>query len=228
MKKVLVMLSGGIDSTLCLSLAISKYKKENVYGLCFDYGQKNIKELEACKNIANHYNINYEIMDISNLFNYKSCTLLRKSKIKIPKKTYEEQVNETGGTTTNVPYRNGIMLSICCGYAIANNIDIIYYGIHKEEGVAALLYPDCSEEFNDSMNRAIYIGSGKKVKIVAPLVEMYKTEIVKLGLSKKIPFEKTWTCYEEGSIACGKCCACIDRRKAFDMNNIQDPSKYEV
>ena len=228
MKKVLVLLSGGIDSCLCLDIAIRKYGKENVYSLSFNYGQKNDKELNACKEISEYYDVPNKIINISNLFDSEACSLLKKSNLDIPDISYDEQVEKNGLTTsTNVPYRNGIMLSICAGYALSNNIDLIYYGIHTEEGVAYDLYPDCGDEFNSAINKAIYIGSGNKVTVEAPLNGLFKQDIIKMGLENKIPFEKTWTCYNNGDKACGKCCACTDRIKGFLNNNSKDPIEYE-
>ena len=228
MGKVLVLLSGGIDSSLCLAIAVKKYGKDNVSTLTFDYGQKNNNELKACKNIAEHYGVSNKIINISNLFDSEKCSLLASSDMKIPDISYDEQVKQNGLTTsTNVPYRNGIMLSICAGYALSNNINLIYYGIHTEEGVAYDLYPDCGDEFNKAINEAIYIGSGKKVSVEAPLSGMFKRDVIKLGLEYNLPFEKTWTCYNNGDVACGKCCACVDRKKGFLENNHEDFIEYE-
>ena len=94
-------------------------------------------------------------------------------------------------------------------------------------GVAHSLYPDCSEDFNQAINDAISIGSGKKVSVIAPLVKKTKKEIIKLGIDYNVPFEKTWTCYDNKNLACGKCNSCQDRIKAFRENNVMDPIEYE-
>jgi len=226
--KVLVLLSGGIDSAVCLALAVKKYGKENVSTITFNYGQKNVQELKSCKKIAKYYEVENNIVDISNIFTSTSCSLLKSSKKEIPKISYNEQYKEDKKTSMNVPFRNGIMLSICAGYALDKKASVIYYGIHKEEGVAELLYPDCGEDFNLSMNLAIFIGSGKEVQIEAPLAVMYKKDIIKLGKKLKVPFELTWTCYESGNKSCGKCCACVDRLKGFKENKMEDPIEYEA
>lgn len=231
MSKAIVLFSGGVDSTICLALAIKKYGKDNVCAIGIDYGQKNIKEIECSKVIADYYGVNYVNLYLANILSSATnCSMLRSSKLDIPKISYDEQVKikkKEENVSTNVPFRNGLMLCTCASYAIANGYDEIYYGIHLEEGVARELYPDCDEDFNMAMNLAIYVGSGKKVKIVAPLSGLLKKEVIKIGLDLKVPFDLTWTCYEEGDIPCGKCCACKDRIKGFKENNIEDPLVYE-
>lgn len=228
-EKALVLFSGGIDSTICLALAIKKYGQKNVEAITINYGQRNDREIESAEKISNYYKVKNKVIDISNIFDDANCSLLKKSKIDIPEKKYEEQVKELKdgeNVSTNVPFRNGLMLSVCASYAVANGFSAIYYGIHREEGVAETLYPDCGEEFNLSMNLAIYIGSGKMVKIVAPLSGLLKNEVIKIGIDNNVPFDLTWTCYEDNSKPCGKCTACMDRIKGFKENDIEDPVEY--
>lgn len=224
--KVVVIFSGGIDSSVCLAEAIDKYGYKNVCCLGFNYGQKNIKELESAKKIADYYKVNLDIIDISNLFIYSNSSMLNSSNREIPKISYDEQVEELNkdeDVSTNVPFRNGLLLSIATSYAISKNIKIVYYGIHMEAGVAYSLYPDCSKEFNKAINEAIYVGSGKKVVIEAPLVNLSKREIINIGKCLKVPFELTWTCYEDGDKPCLECTACRDRILAFKENGMVDP-----
>lgn len=224
-KKVLVLFSGGIDSTTCLALAIKKYGKSNVSTISIDYGQKNDKELNCSKEICKYYKVRNITMDLSNIYNFSNCSMLKDSTEKIPIETYDEQViklKENEDVKTNVPFRNGLMLSACTSYAISNNFDIIYYGIHTEDGIARKLYPDCDEDFNLAMNLAVYLGSGKKVKIEAPLSGILKKDVIALGNKLKVPFELTWTCYESKNVPCKLCTACRDRIKGFQENNLID------
>ena len=224
--KALVIFSGGLDSTICLAKAIEDFGKKNVTALSFDYGQKNYKELIKAEELTSEYKIKHIKMNICSLFETSNSSMLRHSDREIPKETYDEQVKKLKGNedvSTNVPFRNGLMLSIAASIALSKKIDIIYYGIHLENGIARSLYPDCGEEFNNAINEAIYIGTGKKVKVIAPLVNMTKKEIVALGAKMKVPFEKTWTCYENDEHPCGKCTACMDRIAGFKENNLIDP-----
>lgn len=226
--KALVLLSGGLDSATCLAVAVEKYGFENVIGLSVYYGQKHDRELRAAKAVADYYNVELINIDLEPIFVGSGCTLLKKSKEDIPKGAYAEQLSESKGepVSTYVPFRNGLFLSVSASMAIAKGCEVIYYGAHSDDA-AGNAYPDCSVEFNEEMNKAIYLGSGKKVRIEAPFVELTKAEVVKTGLRLNVPYELTWSCYEGGEKPCGKCGTCIDRIKAFEANGEVDPLEYE-
>lgn len=222
--KILVLLSGGVDSSTCLALAVNKYGNENVVALSSYYGQKHTKELESARKIANYYKVELIEMNLAKIFSYSDCSLLSHSDKDIPQGTYDEQLKNSDNEviSTYVPFRNGLFLSTAASIALSKNCDIIYYGAHSDD-VAGNAYPDCSFEFNESMNLAIWLGSGKKVKIEAPFVGLHKSDIVKKGLELNLPYELTWSCYEGEEYSCGKCATCIDREKAFELNNSVDP-----
>ena len=225
--KALVLFSGGLDSTTALALAISKYGKGNVIALSIFYGQKHQKEIEASNKIASYYGIEHLYLDLTKIFAYSNCSLLSKNDIEIPKGDYETQLenNNHQVLSTYVPFRNGLFLSSAASIAISKDCDIIYYGAHSDDSREA--YPDCSPEFTEAINQAIYLGSGKKLKVVGPFVGLHKKDIVRIGTELKVPYELTWSCYEGHDKACGKCGTCIDRIKAFEANNLKDPIEYE-
>ena len=227
MEKVLVLLSGGIDSAVSLALAIDKYGKENVFTITFDYGQKNSNEIKFSQLLANHYEVKNVLLGVSSLFKYSDSSLLNHSSKTLSHDSYEKQVENNEEVSTVVPFRNGLFLSVAASYALSQNIDLIYYGIHYEVGVAHQLYPDCSDDFNEAINKAIYVGTGEKVRVIAPLVDKTKKEVIKLGYTMHVPFEKTWTCYDNHDISCGMCNSCQDRIKAFKANGLIDPIKYK-
>ena len=221
--KAVVLLSGGIDSTTCVAMAVHDYGAENVKALCLSYGQKHSKELESARKVAKHYGIQL-IEESVDCFKFSNCSLLE-GREDIDHESYAEQLAKLGGegtVSTYVPFRNGILLSIAVAYAYSIDADLVYYGAHADDA-AGRAYPDCTPEFVDSMNNAIFWGTGKKVKIVAPLLMLNKAEVVKLGLKLHAPYELTWSCYEGGEEPCGKCGTCIDRIKAFEVNGIVDP-----
>ena len=222
--RALVLLSGGIDSTTCLAMAIDKYGKENVVALSASYGQKHTKELESARNIANYYDIELIELNLAKIFSYSNCSLLSHSKEEIQHSSYAEQLNKNEGETvsTYVPFRNGLFLSTAASIALSKDCDIILYGAHSDDA-AGSAYPDCSKAFNDAMNLAIYEGSGKKLRVEAPFVTLHKKDIVKKGLELKVPYELTWSCYEGKEYPCGECGTCIDREKAFELNGTVDP-----
>ncbi len=224
--KAMVLFSGGVDSTTCLGLAIEKYGKENVIALSISYGQKHTKEIEAADAVARHYGVERISLDLSTIFQFSDCSLLKGSNQEIPHEAYSEQLKKTDGkpVSTYVPFRNGLFLSSAASIALSRECSVIYYGAHSDDA-AGNAYPDCSSVFNNAMNTAIYEGSGRQLKIEAPFVGMTKAEVVKKGLELGVPYELTWSCYEGGEKPCGKCGTCIDRAKAFELNGIKDPAE---
>lgn len=222
--KALVLFSGGIDSTTCLGMAVQKYGAQEVLALSVYYGQKHDKEIEAAKKISAYYGVAWKQLDLALIFADSDCSLLRNSDAEIPKEPYAEQLEKTDGTpvSTYVPFRNGLFLSSAASIALSNGCDVIYYGAHSDDA-AGSAYPDCSSDFNDSMNRAIFLGSGNQLHIEAPFVNMTKAQIVKKGLELNVPYEMTWSCYEGNDRPCGICGTCRDRIAAFEANNTTDP-----
>ena len=223
--KVLVLASGGIDSTTAIALAIDKYGKDNVIALSMSYGQKHNKEILAAQEVAKYYGIDQLFLDLSKIFTYSNSSLLQQSNEEIPKGTYDSQINgeEEEIPSTYVPFRNGLFLSTAASIALSKDCGIIYYGAHADDAAGAA-YPDCTPDFNNAMNEAIWQGSGKQLKIEAPFVNMNKSEVVKLGLDLKAPYKFTWSCYEGGEEPCGQCATCIDRAKASEINGVKDPA----
>lgn len=221
--KALVLLSGGVDSSTCLALAKEKFGK-NVIALSMFYGQKHSKELESAKALADFYHVELLTMDLAKIFAHSSCSLLQGSDEEIPQESYDQQLKERNGeaVTTYVSFRNGLFLSTAASIALEYECDVIYYGPHADDA-AGSAYPDCSVEFNEAMQQAIYIGSGKKVRLEAPFVDKTKKDIVAEGLRLGVPYELTWSCYCGTEKPCRKCGTCIDREKAFHANGVIDP-----
>ena len=221
--KALVLFSGGVDSTTCLAMAVDKYGRENVIALSISYGQKHTKEIQSAEKIANYYGVELKKLDLAKIFEGSDCSLLSSSGEEIPKESYAEQLEKTNGkpVSTYVPFRNGLFLSCAASVAISNGCTEIYYGIHMDDA-AGNAYPDCSNEFNNAMNNAIYIGSGRQLKVTAPFVNMRKSDIVAKGLNLNVPYRMTWSCYEGGEKPCGICGTCRDRIAAFKANGITE------
>ena len=221
-KKALVLFSGGVDSTTALAMAVKKYGADKTAALSISYGQKHSKEIEAARKIADYYGTELLELDLSKMFEYSSCSLLKQNEdADIPKESYEEQLKDTDGepVSTYVPFRNGLFLASAASIALSLEAEIIYYGAHSDDA-AGSAYPDCSKVFNDAMNTAIYEGSGHKIKILAPVVEWNKKQVVAEGVKLGVPYEMTWSCYEGGDEPCGECGTCRDRREAFLANGL--------
>ena len=228
-RKALVLSSGGVDSTTCISIALENH--EEVATVSIFYNQKHCKELECARQIADYYHLKHYELDLSNVLQYSNCPLISGSTEEIPEKSYAEQISENGEgmVQTYVPYRNGLILSAAASLAqsIWPNDDVdIYIGAHADDA-AGRAYADCSEEFTSAMNTAIVIGTYGKVRIVAPLVNMNKAEVVGTGLKLGTPYQMTTSCYRGREKACGKCGTCIDRLNAFRANGVEDPIEYE-
>lgn len=223
--KALVLSSGGVDSTVCLAIAVQKYGAENVCALSVSYGQKHSRELNAAKKLAEYYGVKQKSIDLALVFEGSDCSLLSSSDEDIPTETYAEQLEHTDGkpVSTYVPFRNGLFLSAAASVALSEGCSEIYYGAHADDA-AGNAYPDCSEEFNNAINTAIFLGSGKQLRVIAPFIGTSKAEVVKKGLELGVPFELTWSCYAGGEKPCGVCGTCRDRAKAFAANGVDDPA----
>ena len=226
--KALVLVSGGLDSTTCLALAVKEYGHENVVGLSIFYGQRHDKEIKAADAVCEYYKVEHITLDLSTMFQFSDCTLLQHSDGEIPEESYDKQLEKTDGkpVSTYVPFRNGLFLSSAAAIALSKGCSKIYYGAHADDA-AGNAYPDCSSDFNNAMNTAIYEGSGKQLSIEAPFINKNKAGVVKLGMELGVPYELTWSCYEGHDKACGKCGTCIDRIAAFELNGIKDQIEYE-
>lgn len=234
MSKGVVLSSGGVDSTTCLGLAVHDLGAANVVSVSMFYGQKHKKELEAARKLANYYNVQHYELDLSVVFAQSDCSLLSHSTQEVPEGDYADQIDRSadGMVATFVPFRNGMFLSAAASLAVSlfpNEKVCIYIGAHADDA-AGNAYADCSEEFIDSMNDAIYTGTYKKVTIRAPFAGYNKAQIVAQGLSPQlsVPYHLTTSCYNGREKACGRCGTCIDRVKAFRVNNATDPIDYEI
>lgn len=233
MRKALVLSSGGVDSTTCISIAVKDVGAENVTTVSVFYGQKHSKELECAEKIANFFGVSHRVIDLSSthIMDDSNCPLLSKSTEEVPEMSYAEQIekNGEGMVSTYVPFRNGLMLSSVAALAMSlypdDYVDI-YLGAHADDA-AGEAYADCSEEFTSAMDEAISIGTYHKVHLVAPLVRLNKAGVVSLGLMLNTPYHLTWSCYKGGSEPCGKCGTCIDRANAFKANGVKDPALKE-
>ncbi|MCD7820802.1 MAG: 7-cyano-7-deazaguanine synthase QueC [Clostridiales bacterium] len=224
--KALVLSSGGVDSTTALALAVEQYGRENVVALSISYGQKHDKEISSAKAVAQHYGVEQLFLDLTDIFQYSDCSLLRQSDEDIPLESYAEQIEETGGETpvsTYVPFRNGLFLSCAASIALSKGCGVLIYGAHADDA-AGFAYPDCSPAFHQAMDAAVYEGSGHQLHIEAPFVRWTKAQVVKKGLELGVPYELTWSCYQGGDKPCGQCGTCLDRAKAFAENGVADPA----
>ena len=225
MTKVIVLLSGGLDSSTVLGYAVKMHGKENVTALSFDYKQRHRKELESAIALAKYYNVEHKIVNLD-LRAIGGSALT--DNIDVPENKLEEIGK--GIPVTYVPARNTIFISYALALADVINAEKIFVGVNALDYSG---YPDCRPEYIDVFNKlaklAIKSGvEGKNIEIVAPLINMTKKEIVELGMSLKVPYHLTWSCYEGKEKACGKCDSCLLRLKGFMEAGYKDPVEYET
>ena len=223
MGKAIVLLSGGVDSTTCLALAVKTYGKESVTALNIFYGQRHKKEIESARAVARFYGVDYHELDMTQVMALSDCSLLEHSGKEIKHGSYASQLKDKKTVETYVPFRNGLFLSAAASFALSVGAEVIMYGAHADD-MTGSAYPDCSETFVSYMNNAILEGTANQVHIEAPFVNKTKAELVGEGITLGVPYELTWSCYEGGERPCGKCATCLDRMKAFEMNGRKDPA----
>jgi len=217
-EKVVLGLSGGLDSSTVLAHLISQSK--DVYCFIFLYGSKhNFYENQAAIKVAEYYDVSYKIIDLSDTFAGFKSNLL-KTGGDIPEGHYTDE----SMSQTVVPGRNIIFLSILAGYAWTIGASKIALGIHQGDHA---IYSDCRKEFYKAMDTAIYLGTDNRVEFIAPYIETDKAGIVKEGISLQVPYHLTRTCYTDQPLACGKCGSCVERKEAFEKNNISDSILYK-
>lgn len=220
MKKAIVLLSGGLDSTIALYLAKSQGFDE-IYAITFEYGQKHEKELKSAVAIAKTAKVKeHKIVNLL-LNQWKGCAL-----------TDENMEIEDGNTSrtdipsTYVPARNMVFLSVAASYADALGICDVFMGVSEVDYSG---YVDCREKFIKSMEQAINLGTvlgaekKQKITIHTPFMHMTKADEVRLGVKLGVDFGQTWTCYRGDEKPCGTCDSCLLRARAFAEAGIADP-----
>jgi len=233
----LAVVSGGLDSSTMLWTMLCSYPDVRV--ITFDYGQKHIIEtqhatrvVEEARNFFEH-GVHHDVVELPIL----PGSALTEGGVEVPKDDYSVETQKV----TVVPNRNMVMLSVAASYAIAYGCDEIWYAAHKGDRAT---YPDCTNEFVHKMNLVLYEGNYDRVKIVAPFIDKGKHEIVKIGSEIGMPFELTWSCYDPvidisgdkivnrsymvgvNASHCGVCGTCRERKMAFKIAGVEDPTRY--
>ncbi len=216
MRNSLIALSGGVDSTTLLY----EYREEVACAVGFDYGSKhNAQELAAAKAICRELEIPYLIIPLAFIGEYfRSDLLLSGGEMQLG------DYSEENMSSTVVPFRNGIMLSILAGLAESRDLQQVLIANHFGDHA---IYPDCRESFVKPMGEAITAGTSNGVKLVAPYTTLTKAEIVARGTRLGVPYGKTYSCYQGGERHCGRCGTCRERHDAFVANGLEDPTLYE-
>lgn len=218
--KVLLVYSGGLDSTVLLYKLV---KRHDVVALNFNYGQLHWKNEATCA-VTNCARLEVPLVGCELPFvkeEFKSKLLTKAEEI--PEGHYTDESMKA----TVVPFRNGIMLSVAAGYAVSKGCKKVFIANHAGDHP---IYPDCREEFISAMRKAIRYGAVQdyyEIDLQSPFCNMTKSEIVELGARLAVRFTATWSCYKGGKIHCGKCGTCVERKEAFQLAGVEDPTRYE-
>jgi 7-cyano-7-deazaguanine synthase len=221
-RRAVVLLSGGLDSAVAATIA--KCERYELYALTFQYGQRNERELEAAKKVADALRVKeHKVLPVPlDAFGQSALT---SAKIAVPKNRSKAEIGQ-GIPQTYVPGRNTIFLALGLAYAESLGAEALFIGAHALDYSG---YPDCRPEYFERWNELAKIATkqaveGEPTKILAPLVQWTKAKIVETGHDLKAPMKHTWSCYESGPAPCGACDACQIRREAFLQAGIPDPA----
>jgi len=213
MKKGVILLSGGIDSAVTLYYA--KSRGYRLKALIFDYNQRHKKEIECAKKIARLNKIDYHLIKCDLPWVKSSLTGKR---LKVP---FQRNLKGKDIPLTYVSGRNIIFLSYAASLAENIKAKVIFIGAHIQDYSG---YPDCRPNFLNSFQKALNLGlKDKGLKIVAPLLNKKKKDIIRMGKRFEVPFEYTWSCYQGGKVPCLKCDSCRFRTAAFLKLGLRDP-----
>lgn len=212
LKKAIVCLSGGMDSTTLLYEAMAQGYR--VYPVSFDYNQRHRVELESAANIVARLGLTHKILKID--LGQIGGSVLTDLKRDVPAQAERQQ------HSTVVPLRNTLFCTLAASYGEVLEVDEIFYGPVKEDFLA---YRDCRRPFFDSLEQTLSLGSSeeRQVKIHTPFVDLYKAQVLKRGFELGVPYELTHTCYKGQRPPCGECDACRERLDAFAQLGISDP-----
>lgn len=215
--KACVLLSGGMDSVTALHDAVRRH--EVVAALSFDYGARHhSRELPFAAHHAALLGVPHQIIPLDFMRRHFSSHLLAGGG-PIPDGHYAEESMRQ----TVVPFRNGIMLAVAAGYAESHGADALVIAAHSGDHA---IYPDCREDFMQAMAAAITAGSYAHLQLLRPFIAMDKAAIARLGASLGVDFATTWSCYKGGELHCGTCGTCVERREAFLLAGLSDPTGY--
>lgn len=217
MRRSLILLSGGLDSTTALARCIAD--GQVCEAVSFNYGQKHKRELLSAEAVANYYKVKHTVLDLTGAAAAFAGSALTGGE-DVPEGHYEDASMKK----TVVPNRNMIMLSLAAGLAISRGIKDVVYAAHSGDHA---IYPDCRPEFYDAVQLAVAIGNEKGPDLKAPFLRITKAEIAKLGAQLKVPFELTYSCYNGQVVHCGACGTCQERRASFIEAGVPDPTVYD-
>ncbi|MGB2622107.1 MAG: 7-cyano-7-deazaguanine synthase QueC [Candidatus Acidiferrum sp.] len=228
-QKVVVLLSGGMDSCVCAAIARERHGAGNVALLHAGYGQRTQeRERRAFEAIADFYGVRQRLIVQLEHFRAIGGSALTDAKIAVP-----ENALGAGGAhgseipVTYVPFRNAHFLSVAVSWAEAIGAEAVYIGAVAEDSSG---YPDCRAEYYEVFQELVRVGTRPetRIEIATPVIRMKKSEIIRRGMELGAPLHLTWSCYQSEEKACGACDSCLLRLKAFEEAGAADPIPYRL
>lgn len=216
--KALVLFSGGLDSTVLAAQLLADGAETLL--LSIDYGQRHAKELDKAEKIAQALGLPHRILRLPDLGPLLGGSSLTDDQVELPEGHYAEESMKA----TVVPNRNMILLALAGGHALSIGFDTIAYAAHAGDHT---IYPDCRPEFADAMEKALGLADWQNLNLHRPFVNFSKEELVRKGNELGAPLELTWSCYAGREKHCGKCGTCVERKEAFALAKVEDPTEYE-
>ncbi|MEY9946616.1 7-cyano-7-deazaguanine synthase QueC [Kitasatospora sp. GAS1066B] len=221
-KKLAVLaFSGGMDSsTLAGHYHQSGYE---LILLSFDYGQRHTRELASARAVAAHYAAEHHVVDLTTVGALMPGSALTDPDVEVPDGHYEDETMRI----TVVPNRNAIMANIAAGIAAARVAELVALGIHAGDHT---VYPDCRPSFVDALRVSVDSAlEGLHVpRVEAPFLHLRKVDIALRAAELGVPLQLSWSCYRGGELHCGRCGTCTERREAFELAGLSDPTEYET
>lgn len=217
MKDCVIVVSGGVDSITLLH----DYRDRIALAVTFDYGSNhNAREIPFARLHCERLGIPHLVINLDFMARHFQSSLLQGADA-IPEGNYDDD----NMRSTVVPFRNGIMLSVAAGLAETHNLKYVMLANH---GGDHAIYPDCRPEFIDAMSQAIEAGTYSRTQVLAPYTNITKADISARGHQLGINYAETWSCYKGGEHHCGRCGTCTERREAFRLAGIPDPTVYDA
>lgn len=214
----MVILSGGLDSTVALSAAMARHA--DVRAITFDYGQRHRVEIDHARKIAALLGAEWSLVDLSGIAGHLTTSALTNRTVDVPRTHYDGPTMDK----TVVPLRNATMISVAAGALASLGGGNLVVGVHHADHA---LYPDCRPAFVRAMQATINTSlDGITIQLQTPFLAIDKADIVKVGADLGAPMELTWSCYEGGTVQCGTCGTCRERRRAFADAGILDSTIY--
>lgn len=215
MKDSIIVVSGGMDSVTLMH----EYKERIALAVTFDYGSNhNAREIECARRQCGLLGIEHIVIPLEFMGRYFKSSLLSGA-ADIPEGHYDDDNMKS----TVVPFRNGIMLAVACGLAESRGLKHVLIANH---GGDHAIYPDCRSGFVKAMDKAMQEGTYEGVTLLAPYTDMTKAEIAMRGTRLGVDYSLTYSCYKGGEKHCGRCGTCDERKEAFALAGIQDPTQY--